>query len=268
MRLTPLAPEALPRALALSSLIGWNQTMADWRIFAEHGAVMALDDGQPELAATAATLQYGPVAWISMVLVRPDLRRRGLARAGMEWAIGSLREAGAACIALDATPDGREVYRRLGFADTWGFTRWNIPPLPRIPGPRPMTEADIPAVLTLDAEAFGADRAWLLRGMRARHPGFVLEEGGRIVAAVLGRDGTRWNQAGPLWATTPHHAQALLAAALPGGGIADLRDGLPFLPWLEEELAAPMRPFTRMVLDGALPAGGRGCMAVLGPEFG
>jgi GNAT superfamily N-acetyltransferase len=264
VRLTALPPEALPRALAISTLIGWNQTAADWRVFLEHGRVMALDDGEPEMAATVATLDYGPVAWVSMVLVRPDRRRQGLARAAMQWAVASLREEGARCIALDATPDGREVYRRLGFADGWGFTRWNIPPLPPMPGPRPMTEADLPAVLALDMAAFGADRAWLLAG----RPGFVIEEGGRIVAAVMLRDGTRWPHAGPLWAREPRHAQALLAAALPGGGIADLRDGLAILPWLEEELGAPMRPFTRMVLDGALPAAGEGCMAVLGPEFG
>ncbi|NDG49741.1 MAG: GNAT family N-acetyltransferase, partial [Rhodospirillales bacterium] len=93
MQLTPLPPTALPRALALSSLIGWNQTMADWQVFAEHGAVMACDDGEPELAATVATLHYGPVAWISMVLVRPDLRRQGLARKAIEWAVASLRAA-------------------------------------------------------------------------------------------------------------------------------------------------------------------------------
>lgn len=134
MRLAPLSPSVLPRAKALSSLIGWNQTLADWQVFTEHGAVMACDDGQPELAATVATLRYGPaIAWIGMVLVRPDLRRQGLARAGMEWAVASLRAAGATSIALDATPDGREVYRRMGFADAWGFSRWHIPPLPPSP---------------------------------------------------------------------------------------------------------------------------------------
>lgn len=268
MQLTPLPPTALPRALALSSLIGWNQTLADWQVFAEHGAVMACDDGEPELAATVATLHYGPVAWISMVLVRPDLRRQGLARKAMEWAVASLRAAGTSSIALDATPDGREVYRRMGFADAWGFSRWHIPPLPRPTGPRPMTEADIPAVLALDAQHFGANRAWLLRQMLTRSPGWVIEEGGRIVAAVLGRDGTRWRQAGPLWAEAAPQAQALLAAALPDGGIADLRDGQAFLPWLEAELAAPMRPFTRMVLGEPLPPMGPACVAVLGPEFG
>ncbi len=268
MRLTPLAPGGLPRALALSTLVGWNQNEADWRVFLERGQVMALDDGEAELAASVATLSYGPVAWISMVLVRPDRRRQGLAREAMEWAVASLRAAGAICIALDATPDGQPAYRRLGFRDVWGFSRWSVPPLPAIAGVREMTEADFPAILALDQASFGADRAWLLRRMADRHPAFVLEEGGRVVAAVLGRDGTRWNQAGPLWAREAAHAQALLAAALPGGGVADLRDDAPLFSWLEEELGARMRPFSRMVLDGTLPGEPAGCMAVLGPEFG
>src|SRR4051794_12362256 len=101
---TPLAEPRLSAAAALSALIGWNQTEADWRIFQRHGQVRALDDGGAALAATAAILPYGPaVAWISMVLVRPDRRRQGLATALMRWAVGA---AGTPCIALDATPAG------------------------------------------------------------------------------------------------------------------------------------------------------------------
>jgi len=40
VRLTPLSPAALPRALALSSLIGWNQTLADWQVSLSLGAVL------------------------------------------------------------------------------------------------------------------------------------------------------------------------------------------------------------------------------------
>ena len=125
----PMTEAALPRAAALSALIGWNQTAADWCVFLRHGAVRMLDDGEGQaLAATAATLPHGPgLAWISMVLVRPDMRRRGLATALMRWAVESLRAAEVPCIALDATPAGREVYRRLGFRDLWGFERWALP---------------------------------------------------------------------------------------------------------------------------------------------
>src|SRR3954468_8032392 len=111
----PLPTAALPRAAALSALIGWNQNVEDWRIFAEQGAVRMLEDGDPRaLAATAAVLPYGErVAWISMVLVRPDRRREGLATALMRWAVEHLQATGIPCIALDATPAGRPVYAKL-----------------------------------------------------------------------------------------------------------------------------------------------------------
>ncbi len=128
----PLRESDLPRAAALSALIGWNQTVADWALFLRHGAVVRapLDgdgDAAAALAATAATLLYAPtdaagdaaappeLAWIAMVLVRPDCRRRGLATALMRWAVESLVRM--RCVTLDATPAGRAVYRRLGFRD-------------------------------------------------------------------------------------------------------------------------------------------------------
>ena len=120
---------ALQRALpqhALSRLVGWNQVARDWALFLAEGEGRALDDGRDALAATAVVIRYGAdLAWISMVLVRPDMRRQGHATALMRWAVEAL--AGTRCAALDATPAGREVYRRLGFRDLWGFARWSVP---------------------------------------------------------------------------------------------------------------------------------------------
>ena len=71
-----LTADDLPRAAALSFLIGWNQTERDWALFVRDGEGRALDDGRDALAATAAVIRYGAdLAWISMVLVRPDMRR-------------------------------------------------------------------------------------------------------------------------------------------------------------------------------------------------
>jgi hypothetical protein len=53
----------------------WNQTERDWRHFlteAPDGALVAEEDGR--VIGTAATLPYGPFAWISMVLVDPAAR--------------------------------------------------------------------------------------------------------------------------------------------------------------------------------------------------
>lgn len=265
MRLRAPLPGDWPRALRLSGLAGWNQAATDWQAFARHGNVRLRDDGGDALAATVATLPFGPVTWISMVLVRPDLRRQGLASGMMRWALRSLR--GSPCVALDATPEGRRVYAPMGFRDAWGFSRWQVPRLPAMPGVRPMRDEDWPGVVALDAAAFGAGRGWLL-GAVCRRPGFVVEKGGLIVGAILGRDGARAPHAGPLLAREPGIGMALLSAALPEGGIVDLRDDAPIAGWLRSHHGVPMRTFTRMVRGTDLPGDASGSMAVLGPEFG
>ena len=265
MRLRPARPGDLPRALALSSIVGWNQTARDWQAFGRHGDIRLFDDGEATMGASVATIPYGPVAWISMVLVRPDLRRQGLASRAVRWARRTLRNS--PCMALDATPEGREVYRRHGFRDAWSFTRWQVPRLPAIQGARPMTDADWPGVIALDAAAMGASRPWLLEAVCNR-PGFVIERGGLIVGAVLGRDGTRAPQAGPLLARNAGDGMALLCAALPAGGLLDLRDGAQIEGWLRGMGGAPLRTFTRMDRGRPLPGDPTGYMAVLGPEFG
>ena len=263
MRLRATRPGDLAAALRLSALVGWNQTALDWQAFARHGTIRLRDDGGDVLAATVATLPFGPVTWISMVLVRTDLRRQGVASGLMRWALRNT----SGTLALDATPESRAVYARLGFRDQWGFARWQVPRLPPLPGARPMTEADWPGVVALDAAAFGAGRGWLL-GAVCQRPGFVVERGGLIVGAILCRDGARAVHAGPLLAREPALGMALLAAALPEGGIVDLRDEAPMAGWLRAHHGMPVRGFTRMVRGGELPGDASGCMAVLGPEFG
>lgn len=261
----------LPRAAALSAAVGWNQVAADWDFFLDHGQVRVVQDAAGDaLAASAALLPYGPdIAWISMVLVRPDQRRRGLASALLRWAMDARPAQG---LALDATPAGRLVYARLGFSEVFGFARWSVPnPLPRPPGitPRRLTEADWPAILALDAAAFGAPREVLLRCFAARAPqaAFVAEGG-----FVLARDGLRTPQIGPLVAGDAATAQALLAAArdaLGASAILDMPDGATNLATiLAASGGAPQRDFTRMVL-GRLPAAQRTKnFALAGPEFG
>ncbi len=271
MQMRPLSSADLPRAAALSFLIGWNQVERDWALFLAEGEGRALDDGQEALAATAAVIRYGPgLAWISMVLVRPDIRRRGHATALMRWAVEALR--GVGCAALDATPAGREVYRQLGFRDRWGFARWALPEaLPGGAGARALREDDWPAVRALDAAAFGAPREALLRDFAARIPGaaFVADDGSGF---ALARDGARGPQIGPVVARDDATACALIGAAraaLQGAPVLDLPDARGGLAdWLRAHGAALQRPFTRMALGADTPGDPAMLAAVAGPEFG
>jgi GNAT superfamily N-acetyltransferase len=274
----------LDDAEALVRDAGWNQIAADWRIFLELGTVYAVRNRVHRVVATAATLPYdGHVAWISMVLVASDYRRRGLATRLLHRCIDDL-VARRLVPVLDATAAGRMVYVGLGFQDSWGFQRYYAP-APRREGIAPLTPGDVvirsirgddwPMLHRYDAQAFGADRSALLIRLHGRAPGAELAawRGDRIIGFVLGRDGRSATQLGPLAAEDEATAQALLGLALTGtdGPIyIDLADGkLVLRRWLEDHGFAPQRPFTRMVY-------GRGMrfddvvrtMAVAGPELG
>jgi GNAT superfamily N-acetyltransferase len=273
MQPRPMTEADLPRAGALSALVGWNQVAADWRHFLDHGCAVAMEDGDARcLAATAAVLRFGPdLAWISMVLVRPDRRRAGLATALMRWAVEAL--AGMRCIALDATPAGREVYRQLGFADVLGFSRWRLPAPPAVPEApvRRITAQDWDTVIALDAAAIGAPREALLRSLAARLPlaAWIARDGGGF---ALGRDGLRAPQIGPVVARDPATALALVAAASRAIGapaILDLADAqVEVAAALRLAGAEALRPFTRMARGVAPPGRHDLLVTMAGPEFG
>lgn len=254
----------LPRATALSAGAGWNQNAADWALFLRHGAVRVLDDGDPAcLAASAAVLPYGrDLAWVSMVLVRPDRRREGLATALLRKALEQL--SGTRSVALDATPEGAPVYAKLGFVPVFGFSRWRL-------GAALQGVADcapLDAVLAADEVAFGADRGFVLRDFAQRLPQGVLEGGG----FALARDGRMAPQIGPVIARSEAAALALIGAASRAIGtpaLLDLRDDAEGIAAaLRASGATKLRPFTRMLRGAALPGDATRIFAVAGPEFG
>lgn len=273
----PLGEADLDAACALSAAAGWNQTIADWRMFLRDGRAWGIEaDGV--LAASAAVLPFGPeVAWVSMVLTLPDHRGRGYATALMAHALAALAASGQRAV-LDATPLGQPVYTKLGFAPLWSFRRWRLEASGgAVQGVRPLRPADWPEILALDAAASGVPRERLLRAIAARQPAAarVALAGGRIEGFALARDGRLAPQIGPVVARDGRSAQRLIAGALaalpPGRGVViDLADAQAELAaWLAGRGATPQRPFTRMALGTApLPGEASLIVAPIGPEFG
>jgi GNAT superfamily N-acetyltransferase len=278
-----LSPSELDDVDALVREARWNQIAADWRVFLAHGRVYALVTADGRIVATTATLPYGGrFAWISMVLVAGEYRRRGLATQLMRRAMDELAAA-RLVPALDATPDGRAVYRRLGFEDSWGFARLirrERQGAPAFVAParvtiRPVTDADWPALCAYDATAFGAERGAVLAGLRGRLPSaeLVAERAGGVAGFLLGRDGMLAGHLCPLIADDDAIACGLLARAL------DALDGPLFIDFADDKTAvrsflerrgfAAVRPFTRMLYGTPArfddPAR---TFAVVGPEFG
>jgi GNAT superfamily N-acetyltransferase len=279
-----LSSSEMDDAGALVREANWNQVAADWRIFLALGRVYAAQTAAGRIVATTATLPYGGrFAWIGMVLVAGEYRRRGVATKLMRQAMDELAAAKLVPV-LDATPDGHAVYRALGFEDSWGFHRLvrREPPATAEAAPapadvtiRPITDADWTALCAYDAAAFGAERNAVLAGLRGRLPAaeLIAERDGRIAGLLLGRDGRIAAQIGPLIAEDDAIARALLARALDrleGPLFLDLADAkTDVCQFLEARGFSAVRPLTRMLygrsqrFDDAART-----FAVVGPEFG
>jgi GNAT superfamily N-acetyltransferase len=264
--------------LALSQSARWNQNEADWRLMLAIGRGWGIVLADGTLAASTLVLPYGGFAWVSMVLVLPSERRKGHATRLLRTALDDLKQAHLTPI-LDATPAGRTVYVQEGFHDTWNFRRFELRAAPtaleRPANVRPLRKADWPALLGLDARAFGASRERLLRALATRLPAaaLVAERDGALEGFLLGREGREACQLGPLVAHSAQAARALLAAglaAVPAPLYLDCVDReTELMAWLESLGFAFQRPFTRMVLGAPRAPGEAGLVfCPAGPELG
>jgi predicted N-acetyltransferase YhbS len=276
-----MAAADIPAAMRLKNAAGWNQTASDWA-----ACLAASPDGcfvaelQGRVVGTVATIPYeGRVAWIGMVIVEEGLRGRGIGTRLLERAITHLDARRVPVVRLDATPAGRPLYEKHGFAAEWGLERWTL-----ARHAAPATEADdrsapdgvpqLDRIVELDREAFGADRSALLRAVATAAPELVLAatRDNVVVAGALGRHGTVADHLGPWLALDTARAALLLDEFLRRSG----RERI-FVDCASPAAVALVRargftfsrPLTRMV-RGAPSAlfASRSLFGVLGPEFG
>jgi len=191
----------IPAAMKLKEAAGWNQTEADWRRLLRlepEGCFAAIENDR--LVGTTTTTTYGDeLAWIGMVLVDPQQRRRGIATKLMETALAYL-DAKVAVIKLDATAEGEPVYEKFGFRTESLVQRWRGS-IKSQPTAREETAIDLNALLALDRQAFGADRSQLIKHLIVDSrisPVLVKDESGSLNGYALARAGTKAGYIGPV----------------------------------------------------------------------
>jgi GNAT superfamily N-acetyltransferase len=276
-----LTADHLDGALALSTLMGWNQRLEDWRTLIElapEGSFVAYDDGR--VVATAIGLDYVHCGWIAMMLVAPEYRGRGLGARLLEAAMAAIPPQ--LPIRLDATPLGRPLYERHGFVLDTSLTRHVRPAGTNAPttadGVVRLPSTDLQEVAGIDAAIFGGVRSRLLERIHTAGPGYAWRAAGAPIQYCLGRSGRLFNQIGPIAASTPATAIALASAALPNArGQAVVVDAYDdheeFTAWLGSSGFEAQRPLYRMRRAGsvAVTPAVRAPLtefAILGPEFG
>jgi len=265
-----LGPDDAPGGLALSTEAHWNQNEADWRFFLTLGTVFGVRDRDNRLIASAALLPYtSGNAWISMVLVTASWRRRGFATRLVDAGLNAAAKQGFATW-LDATPAGASVYRPLGFSPTIQLRRLRLENSPPTDAPAAsLSRCDANEFAARDRRAMGFAREGLLAEFFGR-PGSRLLSNGDALALI--RDGRAARHIGPLFASEPDRALALVDAIVRSESGPLLIDAVStqdeFLAGLTGSGWTIERPFQRMRFGRAAALPAELPFAVAGPEYG
>ena len=269
----------IPAGMRLKEISGWNQTSADWERFLEaspQGCFVAEVDRS--VRGTATTITYEDrFAWIGMVLVDPEFRGHGIGTRLLDKTIEHLDASSVPIMKLDATPQGKHIYEKLGFTPEYEIERWMLRRKPVTSSPRQNSpRPELASVLTLDHEVFGANRSNLLRSLDREAPEFTLAtfEGNGLAGYTFGRRGSRADHLGPWMARNETAAATLLDQFLKRSDretvIVDCLKDSPFASTLLSARKFEFsRSFTRM-FRGRNNHPGRPELlsAVMGPEFG
>ncbi len=280
MFIREMYPSDIPSGLKLCRASGWNQLEDDWSLFLKlspAGCRVAEKDG--EVIGTVATLRYQErFSWLSMVLVDPRQRRAGVGTVLLSEGLRLLSDE--ACVRLDATHAGRELYRQHGFCDEYSISRLALGGGEDISTASDgtvsrMSEQDFREVLREDRRVFGADREMILHSLYVRSPEYahVVKKVG-IQGYCFGRPGFLYDQIGPIVARDEGVARALISACVCNGrgrrfGIDVPQHSASWLDWLKAQGFSEERSFVRMYKGQHRYPGVPGRVyTTVGPEFG
>jgi GNAT superfamily N-acetyltransferase len=259
--------------MELSRLAGWNQTQDDWEMMLQLDPLGCFAiEADERIAATTTLLCYGSrLAWIGMVLTRPEYRQRGFARRLMESALKRAEDLKIESIKLDATPQGQPLYEKLGFRTEQIVERWfhdGKRPDVRIEPSTSPPQYSPQYSLEMDLEAFGANRSTLLQNLASRNSPHAITE-----AYCFSRGGTRARYLGPCVAQTQKAARLVIEPTLrdpsESGWFWDLLSANKNAIQVAEEFGfAPQRRLERMVLGNSILTDDEMVYAIGGFELG
>ncbi len=286
LRFRDMTTGDIPAGLRLGRASRWNQVEADWRLFLELNSggcrVVERDETKNRnVIGTVSTIRYGSdrFGWLSMILVDPAERGAGIGTQLLQEGLALPKDQ--RCIRLDATPAGQRIYRHHGFVQEYGLSRVVGTANPNrfgLPSAtvRPMRPQDLPEVLPVDAQVFGAGREKIILDLFRRAPQYawLLEKNGRLRSYVLGRPGFLYEHLGPIVARDLDDALSVTAACLrshPGVtfavDVSSFESG--WMEWLRAQGFTEERPFIRMYRgDHRYPGIPEQQFAIVGPEFG
>jgi predicted N-acetyltransferase YhbS len=209
-------------AHALTVELKWPHRPEDWQFVAGIGqGFVAERDSQ--VIGTVFCWKYGEqTSSIGMIIVSPAHQGFGIGRKLTELALAQL---GARATMLHATPAGRPLYEKLGFAPVGMLHQHQGPALqpPLLPLPprerlRPLGVNDTPRLIELASRASGLDRTIVLPALLESAEGIGLDRDGELIGFSLFRRFGHGRAIGPVVA--PRDENSVRAKALIGHWLA------------------------------------------------
>lgn len=271
------------QALRLSKAEGWNQTEKDWQLLIQNSenVCLAVETGG-KIVGTATAINYeNHMAWIGMVLIDREHRGQGLSKTLLSALFEQLKTCRS--VKLDATPAGQPVYRKFGFKEEYLIHRMTSDSVSQkslseesTSFAEPVHLRDIPEIVDLDKQVFGANRKQLIEFLVENYTNnaWMIKRNGEITGFALGREGTRFFQIGPVLASTTADAKSLIVKSLSQlegrpAVIDVLEDKVELTDWLETLGFVKQRHFIRMYRnDNPYPGISGNHYLIAGPEFG
>lgn len=265
VRYRAFTADDISAAHGLSTALGWPYRPQDWQFSAET-AVGFVAEEHGVVIGTAMCWKFGADrASLGHVIVSSEHQGRGIGRKLME---AVLDELGPRVTFLHATPAGRPLYEKLGFAEcgTLDQCQGNVAraaPVALLDGERlrAAMPADFPCLFELASRATGLARDELLSTLLERGEGVVLERDGEIAGfSVLRRFG-RGYAIGPVVALRSRddaRAKALIGYWLTRREDEFIRIDVPtetnLSHWLAEQGLKRVDTCSKMVLNAPAEA--------------
>jgi len=222
----------IDEVIKLCSMVHWPYAWQDIKRLYElepQGCFCAEDDNQ--FIGQSIGVMMGTLGAIGVIIVHENYRRRGIGAALTTETLNYLQNKGAKTVKLDATPEGYNIYKKLGFLDEFPVYHYvgGLTSSQSLTGSsevKPLV-ADPEAIIKFDEFAFGANRANVLKALFKDSRTFVVKHGSEIQGYVMYRPTDTGYWLGPFVANDVLNAEKLLQQVLGELSGKEIRLGVP-----------------------------------------
>lgn len=223
--LREMTAEDLPACHGLSQAVGWSHRLPDWTLAFECGKGWVAESSG-RVVGSALYWKWGSdYSTLGLVIVSPECQGRGVGKKLLTTLLTKLE---GTKVRLHATPEGKPLYKKLGFVTTGGICQHQSPELHAVPAPALAADCqfhslglqDVSTLTELDALSSGMQRSVLYQALldpsssASIEKGLMLTRNGQPAGFSMLRKFGRGYVIGPVIAASLDDAKLLVSQQL------------------------------------------------------